>query len=150
MLVISKMLHIIGKNFLNKYFKGLIFIRSRRVGLLKTLGPAFRSNTVCLAQSLRYKNGKTTAIGARIETSLPPKRFTHFIKFNKLFYLFIVSLIFLLNACVAPKLQTQIIKGETMGTTYIVKYVSDVQISKKAIDDLLVSINQSVSTYIPL
>ncbi len=36
-----------------------------------------------------------------------------------------------------------------MGTTYTIKYVSENTISKTAIDELLVQINQSVSTYMP-
>lgn len=53
-------------------------------------------------------------------------------------------------SCISNIPKTQVVKGETMGTTYVIKYIppSSEKISKAQVDDLLKSINQSVSTYI--
>jgi len=138
--------------------------RSERLKLLKNLGPAFRSN---LFVPLRSIKRISTAIGASFLTSLSIGKLSYYnswfirtvmlrndgakrIYLHSIFLLLLLLIyIFLLNACISPSIQTQVITGETMGTTYSVKYVSDVQISKNNIDDLLVKINQSVSTYIP-
>ena len=42
----------------------------------------------------------------------------------------------------------QMVEGETMGTTYHIKYLGENNL-KPEIDSILVSLNQSVSTYIP-
>jgi len=67
-------------------------------------------------------------------------------RFNGVLFGFMFLLIF---ACISPKPQVEVISGETMGTTYSVKYLANNQIAKKEVDDLLVNINQSLSTYIP-
>jgi len=69
---------------------------------------------------------------------------------NYRFYGILLGFMFLfVQACVSPKSALQVISGETMGTTYSVKYLADHQITQSEIDDLLVQINQSLSTYIP-
>lgn len=66
-----------------------------------------------------------------------------------LYVVFLGLMLLLICACVLTQPQVHLISGETMGTTYSVKYVADNQIDQTAIDDLLVDINQSLSTYIP-
>ncbi|MBL6988520.1 MAG: FAD:protein FMN transferase [Bacteriovoracaceae bacterium] len=56
-------------------------------------------------------------------------------------------------SCIGQRDSVLTIKGRTMGTTYIVKYVAQVDIPtnlvlKEKVDEVLVNINQSMSTYI--
>jgi len=65
---------------------------------------------------------------------------------------FIATLFFFaLMACKTEVSTTDVeLKGETMGTSYLVKYIGEENKEvKQAIDSLLLAINQSVSTYIP-
>jgi thiamine biosynthesis lipoprotein len=67
--------------------------------------------------------------------------------------LLIVVVSTILVACSVPKKQEMHIAGPTMGTTYNVKFVpadgADKQVLKHQIDQLLIDINQLMSTYIP-
>ena len=67
--------------------------------------------------------------------------------------IFALSFIFL-NACSEKNAQTVTLQGETMGTTYTVKYLSDGQDKlpspaeiQKRIDDALKEVNRQMSTY---
>jgi len=63
-------------------------------------------------------------------------------------FLFVILLIF--SACITEPKQEVKLVGETMGTTYVVKYITDEEppINNVAIKQLLNQINESVSTYI--
>lgn len=64
-----------------------------------------------------------------------------------------IALLFLFSACSeiesTEKVELKTISGNTMGTTYSVRYVSGVTISQNTVDSLFRLYNQSVSTYIP-
>ncbi len=70
---------------------------------------------------------------------------------------FIILLVVLLAGCAKPQEQVITLTGNTMGTTYSVKYVDfpgetavvDPVLLKEIIDSRLVEINQLMSTYIP-
>lgn len=58
--------------------------------------------------------------------------------------------VFIFFACNSPNKEIKEIFGETMGTTYSIRYYSDSEESiKPSIDSLLRVVNQSLSTYIP-
>ena len=69
----------------------------------------------------------------------------------------IVCLLLCISSCKSddahstdPTVESTVIKGRTMGTTYRIVYTDSVaKILKTSVDSLLVDINQSVSTYIP-
>ncbi|PSJ81468.1 FAD:protein FMN transferase [Neisseria iguanae] len=68
--------------------------------------------------------------------------------------LFFTATLFLLSAC-GKQAQTVTLQGETMGTSYTVKYLSDgldlpePEIMQAQIDDLLQEVNRQMSTYQP-
>ena len=75
-----------------------------------------------------------------------------FVEKTKIISLAFVVSLFMLNACQDPMKSVSpdfAFRGETMGTTYSVKYHDPAKRShKNAIDSLLVTVNQDLSTYI--